>query len=1822
MNEEAIQYGYELFTNDGYKGSIEEYKDIISKDKEALSHSYQLFRNDGYKDSIEDLSALLIPPSAEGKLIADSTESPLVSAQETGDLVTQEGEENINSDSLLQDASQIINPNEDIVKLYDEYKKQGALNIEEQAGIKKILQAQKEGKRSFWEKAEAYAEGWLRTGMPIPLYRYDKEEDLKEKREYAKKSNFLESLPNEQREELNKYAVNRSLSLSKESQNIIAENKILEEKSKSLVNQITHLIEAVERSKEEGKAIPSVLIEDYKDKKKELETISGRYNSNFDVIESNNEDIGNFTEELDLLKRNYTGVGYYKDLTRLTTSDMLSGIMEFGVSTVENMPSMSGVKAEFLEAEKFISDFREETNRQRGLIKPPMSVQDIESGADFGKWLAEQTAIQLPVITTLMASGGTAGLGLLGTSAAGSKIGELKDENASIIELISKKELDVEEMNKIIFERLDSGEKESGVEGVNSSIRVPSNEEMSLEDLVLKRDKTLKELEKLKEKPYGQSEIYLAGLGNGLTEILSERVSLGILSKGRRALKTVKNADLKQGISEYTKDLTKGLIMAGKDAGRESLSEFANTLSQNMIDILYLGKDDVHVFDGTIDALASGGAMGFGMSFSPTAIGIGSKAFTGTSSQNLLSKNSREIEGLTQELELGSETLNESTKSLLVKKINNLVKEQDKILTKVFDRVKTMERGDIETLIKLDTKANKILKAYSDISSSEMSAEVKTSMLRDLKEARDKVVKEKLEILEKNSDGTKVKNTVQESDKAEVTATPKNGTDEGAKGGTEVQREDGKESSLGRDGKGVQQSGVRSEGATPDGNVAEAKRGVIYEHPVTGKKATNKKELLSIKKGVEERVSELEGQKSNKINWDKSKARLLTRNKKILKGIEVVENQLGTIVENGVNEITVDDIPNINLSEKLGIDKLNDFLDKADESLKNYTKDTLGINLPIAVAQGAIKVMKVAASTAKTGADVISAGINYMRNTDWYKGLNDKDKQDAEKDFLNNIQNAKDEDKIKPLDKVDIERELALLTSGFPLVTYLDKKLIEPITKKMEEGLAKSVSKGNTSENKITRQVSQILTAWYNGLPRTYEQMMEKLGLTGKQELAYIKGAKITSQLQALINGDKESAKRVHSALDPEIYIEEERVEYDDLKDNEKQLFNELRKINNKTHEANYEMGFISKETYEKYKDSYIGRGYETYENIEGKSLEEKENFLSGKAFIKMYKQRKEIDEWKIENTVKDPIYLTINRMIHTERNAAVKAYSQFISRNVDLVSKKEKVGFTKLDGKAYGDLNGMYVVNYIAEDFKGYFYSNQILDALHLSFQLYDKMQLRQFYKKFHTVFSPAVQMGNLISNHAFAAAAGVNVISLWKGYPEASAEIKNKNGDFLKLVEAGILGTDILTRDLTLEKGMPSGLKIGSKEYNNWIAKKYSQADKWAQNKYSRSDDIMKLMAFKALKRSGLTEREAIQKTFESFQNYATVGKIWDTASKTPLVGNAYIKFQADLQRIMKNAVLTRPLTTATFFLGIKTMAHYTSAILSGESDEEREIREGRGFIPKIPLGFTNVPLTFKITGEKGMFGRFKHKEINLARYISPFYEYDNPNKSWQERVTDFMPLQIEQYEAEGGEKAYSVATPDVMIGALWSAFMKNRDFRGKTITDPNANKYVPSGLSSGEKIWNQLNYVFRSNVPLYSLIRDVETSIREGEDFYGRDKDFIDILVSTGIKVQTYDNNSYDKTIRSSIKSIEYKSMKIKDKLNGIRNQFKKDIDKLKTRLDEGKITPEKFEKVVQNKLESVSIRIESQTRNMAEQQSKLNTLLNNVQNYLDNKKEGGN
>ena len=75
MNEQALQDAYTLFTRNGYNGSLDEFKNLMSTNDQALNDAYTLFNRGGYDGSIEQFSSLIGVGEIEPDKI-EETEQP------------------------------------------------------------------------------------------------------------------------------------------------------------------------------------------------------------------------------------------------------------------------------------------------------------------------------------------------------------------------------------------------------------------------------------------------------------------------------------------------------------------------------------------------------------------------------------------------------------------------------------------------------------------------------------------------------------------------------------------------------------------------------------------------------------------------------------------------------------------------------------------------------------------------------------------------------------------------------------------------------------------------------------------------------------------------------------------------------------------------------------------------------------------------------------------------------------------------------------------------------------------------------------------------------------------------------------------------------------------------------------------------------------------------------------------------------------------------------------------------------------------------------------------------------------------------------------------------------------------------------------------------------------------------------------------------------------------------------------------------------------------------------------------------------------------
>jgi len=693
--------------------------------------------------------------------------------------------------------------------------------------------------------------------------------------------------------------------------------------------------------------------------------------------------------------------------------------------------------------------------------------------------------------------------------------------------------------------------------------------------------------------------------------------------------------------------------------------------------------------------------------------------------------------------------------------------------------------------------------------------------------------------------------------------------------------------------------------------------------------------------------------------------------------------------------------------------------------------------------------------------------------------------------------------------------------------------------RKGQEAISTKVEQGLGSENLLIRNAASTMQNFFRGLGMSPERAGASADLRGGMATANERAFNVMESLYKSLDNDKGSLERINAVLDPE--LSKTKVSFNDLTLKEKQVYNLIREGLDIVHDISYANGHISAELYAKNKGKYVPRLYEVTE-----LPPEVDSFIKQgrKLDNSLYKQRGETTEWKVENNLNDPVYALGKRLAQVETNTAIKKYTDFLADNPRFVSDTEKAGFTKLsDSKAYGNLAGKYVLNSAVEDLKGFFFSNQAINNLYDVFRSYDRMGIRQLQKQLLTVFNPTTNVGNIVSDQVFGFVTGVDPLTLNKNLLEfrKNPSAYKQYSDYLR--SKNIIGTDITRTDFVDKMG----------RINSLVENKKPRVIKVTADKvrafYGGTDEVYKTSAFKALLDKGFTLEEATRKVADGFQNYSNVGKFYDLAAKTPIVGKPFIKFQGDLIRIIKNGAVNNPLGLITF-LGILWSVARISSKLSGESDEDRETRENRFAAPMIPG--LNIPLTWQTP-----IG-----EINIARYISPFYA-NNETSGVAGNMIPFFP----EYN-KGDDMATTIAknANDPLLSPLVQAGV-NRDFRGKRIADPNETKWQQSTLTPSEQLGNKAKFVGRAYLPppVNSLI-DVRAALQGNPNMYGTPQTVGQAVARLGgVKISQYGPEELQKIREKDAYYSQKGNEAIQQQINSVTKQQLK-----------GEITPQQAEK----------------------------------------------
>ena len=661
--------------------------------------------------------------------------------------------------------------------------------------------------------------------------------------------------------------------------------------------------------------------------------------------------------------------------------------------------------------------------------------------------------------------------------------------------------------------------------------------------------------------------------------------------------------------------------------------------------------------------------------------------------------------------------------------------------------------------------------------------------------------------------------------------------------------------------------------------------------------------------------------------------------------------------------------------------------------------------------------------------------------------------------------------------------QMAERSLSIPQKLSPDRLIRENITQPLERGVNKLINTAQTSSNPIARGLGRLTQGISREAGVSPELLAQKRLLRGGVET----GKLIRESVSGLGDGlTKEAKTKVWSTLDPERAAElgVKVAKTAELTPEEAAYRTALVQVRDYTTQENLARGLITPE--QAANPDYLKRGYSVFE--EGSDYS-KVYSQTRDSLLKPFKGRKDVNEKLVEEAITDPGYLVAKKSAESHAAWAMVDYAKYLTDS-GLVSDVEKAGYRQLPtSKLFGEASGKFVPVNIAEDFTGFQYNNGMMSAFNDLITAYDSLGIRKAKKELLTVFNPAVRGGNQVSNRLiFSNMNGINPLQFNKAYIEVGKDIAEKSQIYREAVAQGLTGIDITQADFAA--------RISDYVDDPNIAKK---AVEWTKKSYSAADDKARVAAFKVWRERGYSANDAAALVQRGFQDYKSVGFFYDIAAKTPLIGNAFVRFAGDSIRIAKNAALDHPLRTAATVALWANMVNVMSKV-SGESPEDKATREGRFGAPTLPG--TNISLTVQTP-----WG-----EVNAARFL-PFYQLNDV----QSAVGRFLPIQGNPLTPQGWQ--------DPLLGQF-GQLATDSDFRGKSIADPKntvddqGNKRYVDELPQKERNLNRARFFGVQNLPLGRETDQILSAIKGAPDQYGKIRSVPQaVLRSGGIKVEQF-------------------------------------------------------------------------------------------------------
>lgn len=683
---------------------------------------------------------------------------------------------------------------------------------------------------------------------------------------------------------------------------------------------------------------------------------------------------------------------------------------------------------------------------------------------------------------------------------------------------------------------------------------------------------------------------------------------------------------------------------------------------------------------------------------------------------------------------------------------------------------------------------------------------------------------------------------------------------------------------------------------------------------------------------------------------------------------------------------------------------------------------------------------------------------------------------------------------------------------SIPQLLSPDRVIRENITRPGENLVNRGINALQTSDNRLARGIGRMFTGFNTEAGVDPALQAAKMQMRGGIELGKVNNQSINDLASGF---SKEELDNVYATIDKTRAAELGKVvDEASLTPEQAALREKLVAIRDNTSAENLKRGFITPE--QAANGEYLQRDYSFLYDKDSEAGKFEQGFRQ--ELLGQYKGRKTVTDEAVQAAITDPAYLVGKKQAQSEAAWAMQDYGNFLAKNGHVI-EEARPGYAQLPNTPlFGEAAGKFVPQNIAEDFTGFQYSNAMVSAFNDVITAYDRLGIRQAKKALLTVFNPAVRLGNQVTNRGiFSQLAGINPVQFNMAMAAAKNEIAAGGQLYREAVQHGLTGIDVTQADFFAKRIADSA------EGDKGIFKK---AIDWTKNSYSGADDQARIAAYMVKRQQGYTAEEAARQVQRGFQDYKSVGFFYDMAAKTPVIGNAFVRFAADSVRIAKNAAIDHPLRTlgtvaawSAFVNGMSVLSGESEAGKPGDSVPKQAFnlvtgsnksaaqkdRENRFGAPKIP--FTNISMAVQTP-----IG-----EVNVARFMPWYSLNDVPGGN---PISKVLPIGQSPVEFQDGKmKLNPQAMNDPLLGQLAQLGI-DEDFRGKSIRDPQANgdKYAMAPLSTGDQLKNVGRFLFNNNAPVGREIDQTISAATGNPDMYGKDRNIWQALArDAGLKIE---------------------------------------------------------------------------------------------------------